>query len=353
MILETFRLPPVLGYTLTSSTETMGISGDGAELSVVLDPEVSLADVATARPNPTVREIPFSFNWLLIDGINIEPRSARRGLKMLDRPSTLATPPSDHRIFGDSGDPPLSIGDTLAADFRRYFEHAIELVYDDSQECQAALLDSLRTDAGIQPLLPLFLQFLAERLTSAVNDTDTVGRVARLAMALLENLSLPVQFYAHSFIRVVMTVLLRYESGEDVDEDIDTRRLGSRLLQQVCERCVSGFPRIRTVALNALIQGWFDPLTTHAAQLGALIGIEGFGNAGVRQVAGHFGGSLAALKRELALGDDRKVVFIVMILGEMEGILSQNIDGMSRDEANRAQAALADVIATRKALDGG
>jgi hypothetical protein len=354
MILETFQLPPLLGYSGSSPTDVTHVELDtGSDLLVVVDPEVPLADIARPVDRRDCRRIPFSFNWTLVDGVNVEPRAGRRGHtpKCLDPGRAFAPPIVEKRIFGDVADGGTCVGDVLGGDFRSYFEHAVELFYGDD-EAQLALVASLRTDAGIQPLLPLFLQSIAERLVEGLHDTEIVRRIGFVTVALLPNTSLPIQFYVHVFARTVMTIVLRYENGDSVEDDVEARRFGARALIELCDRCSSGFPEIRTVALNALLGTWFDPAATHAAQFGALIGICAFGDAAVRTLIGHLAGSVVALKRELRLGDTRKRPFIRLILDEVGRILEEHVKGFARQELMKMHTVLNEVISIRKSLDG-
>lgn len=342
MVVHSLGLRPLYGYNgeSTFTTETV-ISGDGEHVIGVVDPVISLADVSAPPPRPAERHAMFSFNWILVDGVPVEKRTMRSAPpKLLDRSSRgLAAPESVRVMDGD---------DPLAGEVRGYFEHAIQTFDTEDPELREALEESLSRDPGIQPLVPLFLQFLAERLTSALENTKVVRCVALFAMALVNNPSLPVHFYAHTFLRIAMTVVLRWESGSDIDEDIETRQIGGHLLKDICDRCAAGFPEIRVVVVNALFRGWLDAGTTHAAQFGALAGIRTFGKDAVARIVPHVPGYLTTLKREM--DDPRKKMFIQSILEFLRQILTDEKEVVPKTEQMTFARILNDIQSTLNRL---
>jgi hypothetical protein len=350
MVLASMRIPPVLGYSSDNPFHTNTVSTEAGELCVVEDPVIELKDLVTSVPERDHRQIPFSFSWVLVDGIPIEKRSLRArfgGPKLLEKPSPFPSGnPSQlepRRIFSDTPDLSAPLGETFSPDFRGYFDHMIQLFESDDPDSLDSCRDALGTDAGIQPLLPLFLHFLAGMLTRYCSETEFVRKVGIFAAALVENPSLPIQFYAHAFLRTAMTVLLRYESGRDIEEDLQVRRGGAELLVAICQRCTSGFPTIRTVVINTLIRAWLGSATTHAAQFGALVGIRAFGRTALRRIFSHISGYLVALRRELVFDDPRKKTLAVHILNELAEIIRETIPKLNRSEQQRFQVLHSDI----------
>jgi hypothetical protein len=219
----------------------------------------------------------------------------------------------------------------------------IDLFDTDSDESLDALSAALTGDGGIQPLLPLLLQFIAGRLTVDLRDTSTVKKAALLGLALVNNPSLPIHFFVHAFVRTAMTVLLRYETGPNIDEDIEVRHIGAQFLYEICGRCASGFPTIATVAQNALITAWLNPQATHPSQLGAFIGICRFGQQAVVRLLPHICGYLRSVKRELALGNPAKRPIIATVLVDLRQLLESQLQEMK--EQAKWEALLAEITA--------
>jgi transcription initiation factor TFIID subunit 6 len=358
MALATLQIPPLLGYSSDSPTERRQVSVDGSEVSFTVDRELSLADCAAARPELSTRQVPFTYHWLMVDGVPIDQRAGGAHVlpKSIERPSPFSSklaPPSvdSYSVYSDAVGPQDSIGEQLNSELRRYFEHVVDLFESDSEEAVPTLCFTLSTDAGIQVLLPLFLQFLAGRLTLQCDDTETVKRVAMMGLALVSNLSLPVHFFAHAFICTALTVLLRYEVGSNIDEDIEVRQIGADFLNETIRRCLSGFPTIATVAQNALIRGWLNPRTTHAAQLGAFIGICKLGRAAVLRVLPHVSGYLNSLRRELEFGDPRKRPFVTTVIVDLGQLVAEQIAGLPAEEQTKWQGLVTEIDALGKKYD--
>jgi hypothetical protein len=227
------------------------------------------------------------------------------------------------------------VGQQLSPDLRGYFVHTLELFDRKSGEELESLYQALTADSGITPLLPLFLQFMAGKLTLKCDDTETVKRIGLMGLALARNSSLPVYFFAHAFIRTAMTVLLRNETGGNIDEDIEVRYIGADFLMETIGRCANGFPAIAAVAQNALISAWLNPRVTHAAQLGAFIGICRLGRTPVMRALPHVPGYLVSLRRELQIGDPRKRALVRTVLVDISQLLKEQLVLLPGDEQRK------------------
>jgi hypothetical protein len=319
----------------------------------VVDPEVPLSQIANSPVKCDPRTLPISFGWVMVDGVSIEGRPIRNRIGMptiLDKdrpfPEGGVAVVEPKKIYSDTVELPSCLGETLSPDFLAYFEHITAMFESDDDEIQQSWMSSLSTDAGIQPLLPLFLHFLGGTLTRGLGDTNVVRKVGFFTMALVQKPSLPIHFYAHAFLRTIFTVLLRYEHGQDVSDDIELRRGCASVLVAICRRCVGGFPAIEIAVVNGLIKGLFDPGTTHAAQLGALFGIRAMGKLALRRIVPHIRGYTSALKHELAFDDPTKRVFTGVIFREMAEILKETIHGLTRVEQQRWDLLLTEVVST-------
>jgi hypothetical protein len=340
-----------LGYSADSPIERRVISMEGADISFPIDPEVPLQATASFVPQGPTRQVPFAFNWVMVDGIPIDQRSAGMNHvlpKSIERPSLfsaqLAPPGFDgHRFYSDKSDQQTTLRDQISPELRDYFGSMIDLFDADSDESLDALSAALTGDAGIQPLLPLLLQFMAGRLTLNLRDTSTVRKVALLGLALVNNMSLPIHFFVHALVRTAMTVLLRYETGPSIDEDIEVRHISANFLYEICVRCASGFPTIAAVAQNALIAAWLNPQATHPSQLGAFIGICRFGRQAVVRLLPHIRGYLRPIKRELALGNPAKGPIIATVLVDLRQLLESQLQEMK--EQPKWESLIAEITA--------
>jgi transcription initiation factor TFIID subunit 6 len=255
-----------------------------------------------------------------------------------------------HRIYSDvAADHQLLVGEHVSRELCGYFANMMDLYETGTEESMACLSTAISNDAGIQPLLPFFLQFMAGQLTVGCNDTFVVRKVALLGVALVENLSLAVHFFVHALIRTAMTVLLRYETGMSVEEDIEVRHMGGNFLYQTCVRCASGFPMIMVLAQDALIRSWLNPCATHPSQLGAFIGLCTFGPTAIVKILPHLKGYLGSLQRELRFANPTKRTLMAKVVVNLGQLLEEQLHKMG--EQAEYQGILNDMAALEKQLE--
>ena len=341
MVIASQRLPPLLGYSSSSGYNTRVISDDGDELCVVEDPQVQLSDVAKHITRPAPRSVPFSFQWVMVDGIPVERRSQNAGHVHLHSMFSPVSEMSSLRPFSEGSELSVTNKDVISTDLQNYFNHAIELFDSTDEEQQNSLFISLSCDSGIHPLLPMFIQFLSHKLTIELNDNSVVEKVCLYLYSLIENPSLPIPFFVHPLLRLVMTVILRYDSGSDVSTDLNLRRNCAEIVESLCNRCISGFPTIKTVIANAMIQILFGSESTLAAHCGALLVLSRLGIDIITKVAPHLQAYLKAIKREIKIGNPTQINFARNVLSQLEDILKliieKNIQPVSRYQAELAE----------------
>jgi transcription initiation factor TFIID subunit 6 len=227
-------------------------------------------------------------------------------------------------------------------------EH-VETVFESNDEKDLEVLwENLSVDAGIGPLLPHFLQLMADRLTRCLDDTGVVQKVALLGGSLVHNISLPVEFYVHSFLRTVMTVILRYESGDEFNDDIQARQLGGHFLAELCRRCAAGFPALWTVALNALIRGWLNPDGSLASQFGALAGISALGTKAILRILPYARTYVNLLKKALEV--EGRQAFARNILEFLTDMVKSEEANWPKSDERKNQMLVSDITSTLSRL---
>lgn len=299
MVLESIKVSPLLGYssTLPYNTNTI-VTEDNDELCIVEDKMVNLAETAKKINKPAPRPVPFYFQWMMVNGISIDRRSPSVNRFPFQTPAESLY---HHSLNESIETQQLTNKDVISPDLQNYFEDAIELFDSDDSEQQESVFKYLSSDAGIQPLLPLFLQFFSYKLMVNLNDNSVLEKVCNYLYSLIDNLSLPIHFFAHPILRIIMTIILKFNYGSVNDPAIDVvlRKKCSEIIDKLCNRCISGFPNIRTVIANAMIQALFNPKTTLPAHYGALSAIQQLGRDVIVRVAPHIPFYINCLKREL------------------------------------------------------
>ncbi|KAF5319920.1 hypothetical protein D9611_011016 [Ephemerocybe angulata] len=153
---------------------------------------------------------------------------------------------------------------------------------------RTAALASLRSDAGLQALLPYLIRWVAEGVVGALKEgahTDADGKVLEVLMdvvsALLENHALFVEPYLHQILPPVLSTLLHSSLPPSHATQLRTAAAQtlSRLLTQHSTTYPSLSPRIMKTLLLALI----SPGKNKGTREGAIRGLVGVGKEAVRK----------------------------------------------------------------------
>lgn len=154
---------------------------------------------------------------------------------------------------------------------------------------RTAALASLRTDAGLQSLLPYLIRWVGEGVVGAlregVPDTEEHGKVLEVLLdviaAILENKTLFVEPYLHQILPSILSTLLHASLPSSHAKSLRTSasQTLSRLLTQHSTTYPSLAPRIMKTLLLALI----SPSKNSGTREGAIQGLVGVGKEAVRK----------------------------------------------------------------------
>lgn len=349
MVLESIKVPPLLGYSSVLPYNTSTIpTEENDELCIVEDKKVNLIEAANKINKPAPRPVPFHYQWMMVDGISIDRRNPSINRLPFQTPADSLY----HHALSDSIETQqLTNKDVISPELQNYFEHAIEIFESDDAEQQEIVYKCLSRDAGIQPLLPLFLQFFSYKLMANLNDNAVLEKVCNYLYWIIDNSSLQtyIRLFAHPILRIIMTIILKFNYGSvnDPAQDVALRKRCSEIIDSLCNICISGFPNIRTVIANAMIQALFNTRTTLPAHYGALLAIQQLGKDIIIRVAPHIPFYIKCLNRELIVpknAEEKKIQAEMMknVLIQLECILKLIID-YEIQPVSKYQAALASI----------
>lgn len=144
---------------------------------------------------------------------------------------------------------------------------------------------------------------------TCLSNKSEMEKVTCYLDGLIDNPSLPINFYVHPILRILMTIILKYDpcnldEAQNIDslrqiisDDAMLRQRCATLLNKLIETCISGFPNIRIVISNAMIQTILSSKTTFCAHIGALSAIEQLGNDVIVSIAPSLPTYISFLKR--------------------------------------------------------
>mmetsp|Transcript_28047 Transcript_28047/g.42438 ORF Transcript_28047/g.42438 Transcript_28047/m.42438 type:complete len:440 (-) Transcript_28047:1331-2650(-) len=145
---------------------------------------------------------------------------------------------------------------------------------------QDAALTRLARDAGLQELVPFFVQYLAKQLhyhVSNVGHPEHCRTLIRMARSLLENPHMHLELHLHQLLPAILTtVVAKNLSARATDNHWALRDDAAQTLRQICDLFGDKYPSLKSTVLKTLCEaiGEDRPLTT---VYGGLIGIACFG----------------------------------------------------------------------------
>ncbi|XP_071725690.1 transcription initiation factor TFIID subunit 6-like [Rutidosis leptorrhynchoides] len=223
-------------------------------------------------------------HWLAIEGVQpATPENAP--LEVLLAPVDNKKPDSkEDAISGGENKTPVK--HVLSIELQLYFEKVTDVTVSRSNSIifDKALL-SLATDAGLHPLVPYFVYFVAEEVTRKLNNLHLLFALMRLVRSLLENPHLHIEPYLHQLMPSVMTCLVSKNLGNKfTDNHWDLRNFTANLVGLICGRFGYGYHNLHLRVSRTLLHAFMDPTKTFSQHYGAIKGITALGPSVVRQL---------------------------------------------------------------------
>lgn len=187
---------------------------------------------------------------------------------------------------GGKGDPGLEkaavkpfVRHVLSQELQAYYKMVTSaLLRDEDPELSAAVLDSVRSDPGLQQLVPYFVHFISHTVATQLNNLPVLSSLMDLAQALLESEHMFVVNYLHQLLPPMLTCILGRRLCASPDQDHYALRLASaRLVAYVVAQYGDAYASLQPRICKTLVRALFDtkkPLTTH---FGALAGLMALG----------------------------------------------------------------------------
>lgn len=172
----------------------------------------------------------------------------------------------------------------LSIELQLYFEKITDLTVSRSNSVifNKALL-SLATDAGLHPLLPYFIYFVAEEVTRNLNNFQLLFALMRLVRSLLHNPFMHIEPYLHQLMPSVMTCLVAKSLGNKLtDNHWELRNFTANLVALICRRFGYGYHNLQLRVTRTLLHAFMDPAKAYPQHYGAIKGITALGSSVVR-----------------------------------------------------------------------
>lgn len=277
--LELRKMEPI--YVASGNSLQFKRVGKHKDLFYVDDKDVDFREVIEAPLPKAPPDAAVFSHWLAIEGVQPAiPENAP--LEVLITPFDNKKP--DCKEDGVSIDIKTPVKHVLSIELQLYFEKITDLTVSRSNSIifNKALL-SLATDAGLHPLVPYFVYFVAEEVTRNLNNFQLLFALMRLVWSLIQNPFLHIEPYLHQLMPSVMTCLVAKSLGNRLtDNHWELRNFTANLVALICRRFGYGYHNLQLRLTRTLLHAFLDPAKAFPQHYGAIKGIAALGSSVVR-----------------------------------------------------------------------
>ncbi|KAL3612147.1 hypothetical protein D5086_003167 [Populus alba] len=250
------------------------------DLYYIDDKDVNFKHVIEAPlPKPPL-DTSLSSHWLAIEGVQpaIPENVPIEALGVISDGKK-----SDYKDDGLSIDVKLPVKDILSRELQLYFEKVTELTKRRSESAifKQALV-SLATDSGLHPLVPYFIQFIADEVSRNLNNFSLLFAVMRIARSLLQNPYIHIEPYLHQLMPSIITCLVAKRLGNRFsDNHWELRNFTANLVASICKRFGHAYHNLQPRIMRTLVHAFLDPTKSLPQHYGSIQGLAALG-PGVR-----------------------------------------------------------------------
>lgn len=153
----------------------------------------------------------------------------------------------------------------------------------DVETLRKSAFESVRSDPGLQQLVPYFIQFVAEKVTHCLDNLFVLQQMMALDEALIENPTLFVDPYVANLVPPIITCLLGRKLGRDgvdnLEAQYDLRDTAASLIGQIVAKYHKSNQELQARITRTCLKYFLDPDRTPGEHYGAIEGIRTSGGA--------------------------------------------------------------------------
>jgi len=300
MALQARNLEPLHGYDPTDPLNYRLVPNTQLFYtpSEEIDLESFLQEPLPKAPAP----MSITGHWLAVEGVQpaIPENPARPDKNFLGEPVTTGSTSASGNAVGlnvAAGGIKASTDDVeLKGPVKHVLSRELQLLYDtlihdlfgqdtDTNKIGAALI-SVEQDAGLQSLLPYFLQYIADAVPRNLRNLPRLLVLMRLIRALLVNPRLFLEPYLHQILPPVLTCLLGKRLCEDPEREPhwSLRLDAADIIGYICKTWGPAYQTIVPRVTRTLAKTLSDPAKPLTSHYGAIVGLHALGPMTIQAV---------------------------------------------------------------------
>ncbi|MBW0535096.1 hypothetical protein O181_074811 [Austropuccinia psidii MF-1] len=280
------NIEPIWGFASTDTLSFRRTTSAVGNLYFIDDEEIDLTKIVNAQLPPVPRETSYTAHWLAVEGVqpaipqNPSPAELKSHPAFRESSSTTNFLTSAPQTESKK----IPTKQHLSRELRLYFDRVTSAAFSDDPGQKNAALASLSGDPGLHQLVPYLIQFVAERITATLSQTQLSLEQLRDSIRILESiLSNPFSYlepYLHQILPSILSCLLfSYPSSMSTMSELEReiRYSSGSLLSSQLNRYRHSYPTLRTRVLKTLTKSLIDRQSTDGNRLGAIIGVKFLG----------------------------------------------------------------------------
>ena len=299
------NVEPLYGFSFPDPVEvTTRTEANGSSVFVLEDKEMDFDEILKAPLPKAPLEVTFRAHWLAIEGVQplIPENPLPDGMDMVGTSKKRKAADS-----ADGADKDPTVQEVLSQELQLYYENVTSAVLQGSPHLLSAALQSLRSDPGLQALLPYLTQFITDEVRRSLKDLPILNALLSMTAALLSNKQLHVEPHLHLLMPAVMTCMVGKQlCKSNLEPHWALRERAARLLTFICHRYSAPYSTLQQRITTTLMHAFLDatkPLTTN---YGAVVGLSALGAQTMKQLVVPNSSAMCAVLHEKIFAGRRR-----------------------------------------------
>lgn len=331
--LKVLNVEPLYGYESSRPLHYReAMVGPGQTLYYIDDEDDVDFEKIINQPLPKVpRQVSFTAHWLAIEGIQPAIPQNPHLSEIKNLPPQLRGSQAQNSVAALSSEVDVKplVKHVISRELQLYFDKtAAALISPNPADAhlRKAALTSLGNDPGLHQLVPYFVHFVQEKVSSNLKlSLDILSTMMEVIYALLTNPSLFIEPYVHHIMPSILTPLLAKRIGPKpvTAASYSIRDYAASLLKRVCETYGDTYSTLKTRITRTLMKGFMDLDRPVGALYGSIIGLQALGPEIVRVILlGNLNAWVENVFPKISKSED-KAILIKAIIGALRTLKSQ------------------------------
>ncbi|KAJ3129340.1 Transcription initiation factor TFIID subunit 6 [Nowakowskiella sp. JEL0407] len=287
--LKVRNVEPIYGYSAGTSAKYRSLPIGNGKMYFLEDKEIDLDEIINGPLPPVPVDVVRTAHWLAIEGVQpIIPQNphpdelqAKLAASSTIRPASNMPPKQNDPIT--QTDEKSTVKNVLSKELQIFYDRITAALLSPHQESRKLAIESLQRDAGLQPLMPYFMQFLTEKVSSKLKNLPVLWTMCRTVKALFQNPNIFVEPYLHNFVPIIITCMISKRLSQHPTEDHwSLREFAAQLIAHIYIKFGSSYHTLQNRITKTLLRALLERQQGYGSNYGAIFGLSVLGDEVIR-----------------------------------------------------------------------